>query len=195
MQGRWAVLGTPGAEVRLGHEGGGIPGSAWLPVPCGFPTVIPPMKVNTEQASFACFLINTRLCPPQRGKMTPYSSWEWTGWGPQVPRDGCAPSVCLGSAVDLGPVRQEPSPGSPKGPQPQLCSEGTQKGNRGWWAEVGGVRMPLFSPLPGLCVEAARGSQGHPGHKAREPAPGTCRGQGDTEPVIRDSRWGLERSD
>lgn len=54
--------------------------------------------------------------------------------------------------MDLGPVRQEPSPGSPKGPQPQLCSEGTQKGNRGWWAELGGgSACPSLAPCL-VCV-------------------------------------------
>lgn len=75
----------------------------------------------------------------------------------------------------LGSVWQEPSPGSPEGPQPQLCSEGIQTGNRGWWAELGGSACLSLVPCL-VCVLRQLGvPTGTPGHKAREPAPGTCR--------------------
>ena len=111
----------PGAEGYLGHKGCRIPGSvcslAPLPlrdgsgVSCGFPSVVPPTKVNTKR-TWHVFL-SASGSAPQRGEATPQSCWEWMGRGPQAPQVAVPhPRVCrtsLGSGPVPGrPVWQEP---------------------------------------------------------------------------------------
>lgn len=149
MQGGWSVLGTPGAQGHLGHEGGEIPGSAWLPIPHGFATVIPPTKVNTEQASFACFLINMGICPPQRGKKRPPTAAGSGQDGAHRSPEMAAPRLCVcrtsrGSGqAPRGPVGKSPVQTLPRDHNPN-SDRGRSDGKPGL---VGGAWGGLHAPL------------------------------------------------
>ena len=154
----WGPLGLRFVWARRRQD----PRLSLAPVPCGFPTVIPPTKVNTEQASFACTL-STRGSAPHRGDKRPPGAAGSGQDGAHRSPEMAAPRLCVcrtscGSGLSLARAQSRLS----RGTTAPALFRGHSDGKPGLVGRVWGVRMPLFSPLPGVCAEAAGSSHGHP---------------------------------